>query len=290
MIEFFGKDLRVEFPLGGTNFESSGDGRDEIRWEEPDNRFVTRVACATLTLHIPARRETDCPAVLIFPGGGYRGVSLDKEGHHVAAWLGERGIVGAVLKYRLPDASKPAFPPVPFRDGVLAWEALCGQAGQWGIASDRMGVMGFSAGGHLAGSLALRMNEWDPAKRWPRPSFAALIYPVVTGAPPHAHAGSFQALVEGAVPKEYMEATYSLEELVGLGSPPLFLFHARDDASVPPANSELLYAAARAAGVESVLSLSVSGGHGFGLGRAGTDSGKWGDEFVAWLAALPRRD
>ncbi len=278
----FATDIRLELPLGTNSFQHQLHRDEQIRWEEPDNRFITNVHAATLTLHIPTGRDTKRPVVLIFPGGGYSGVSIDKEGHYVAAWLNERGIAAAVVKYRLPNPGGGSTVPLPWQDALEALKVLRLVGNEFALNLDHLCLLGFSAGGHLAASIALRIDELDPEHLLPRPSHAALIYPVVSIATVTPHTWSFKMLLGDDVTDE-VRLSYSLENHVKPSSPPLFLFHARDDSRVPCANSELLHAAARKAGVPSVLQFSESGGHGFGLGRPGTDAAEWPERFANWF-------
>ena len=271
-------DQRLEIPLHRTSFDRTAEAEEAIRWEEPDNRFITNVHAASLTAHLPvggARR----PMILIFPGGGYGGVSIDKEGHYVASWLNAHGICAAVLKYRLPERAGGL--PLPFQDGIAAMECIRDHADDWSLDLKKFGLMGFSAGGHLAGSLGLRFHELTRGRHIPRPAFLCLIYPVITAASDCAHLGSFKNLLQGELTDEDVR-THSLDNHVVQDSPPIFLFHAADDRTVPPAHSEKLHAACQNAGSHATVHICPEGGHGFGMGRAGEKCAAWPDLFLEW--------
>jgi acetyl esterase/lipase len=273
-------DQRLEIPLHRTSFDRAAEAGEAIRWEEPNNRFITNVHAASLTVHLPVGGGGLRAMILICPGGGYGGVSIDKEGHFVASWLNGHGIAAAVLKYRYPEPVDDL--PLPFQDGIAALACIGDHADEWGVDLTKIGLMGFSAGGHLAGSLGLRFRELAGDRALPRPAFLCLIYPVVTAASDCGHLGSFKNLLQGELTPERVQA-HSLENHLLRDSPPMFLFHAADDATVPVAHSQLLDDASQVAGSHSTLRICPEGGHGFGMGKVGEPCAKWPQAFLEWL-------
>ncbi|MFN7054042.1 alpha/beta hydrolase [Hyphomonas sp.] len=251
----------------------------------PD-RAAHDVTAPSLTIFRPA--VPDGSAILIIPGGGYRWVVMDKEGFEGARHFASRGATVYVLRYRLPHQGWAAGPAAPLQDAQRAMRLIRSRAAEDGIDPDRVVVMGFSAGGHLAGLLATRFYEavYAPLDRADslsaRPDGAALIYPVVTFTQPHAHAGSRTNML-GPEPSEAASASWSLETLVHPSMPPVLLMHAADDAAVPVENSLILHAALRVAGVPVALHIFETGGHGFGLrGLEGTPLAAWPDLVRDW--------
>lgn len=249
------------------------------------NRVVQKVTVPTLHVYRPAKPVPGGPAVIVCPGGGYQYIAIDREGHALARYFSARGITVAVLKYRLPDsaATKDGL-PYSQQDALAAVQYVRGRAAEWGIHPRRIGILGCSAGGHLAGSIGI----FGHAANGTRPDFVALLYPVVLMDGPHAHQGSRTKLL-GAAATASRRAEFSLERQVRPGLPPYFLVHAKDDTGVPSQNSEELAGALRKQKVPVELMLVEKGGHGFGLGRGpGTPSEAWKDAFLAWLEKLPR--
>ena len=241
------------------------------------DRFVEHVTNPTLTLYEP-RTAFNGITLLIVPGGGYVRVVIDKEGAETADWFTERGFAAAVLRYRLPADGWAAGADAPVHDAMRAVRLLRQRRGPEG--SSRLGIVGFSAGGHLCARLAtefaLEYSPRDAADDLPaRPDFAVLMYPVIATTGAHAHAGSArQLLAAGVNPAEL--AIYSPNLKVSPLTPPTMLVHAGDDSSVPVENSLLMYEALRRAGVRSELHVFDHGGHGFGLRSiAGKDVAAW---------------
>ncbi len=283
----FSGAVRIEVPLGSGQF---GAGGETIRFEPPDNRFVQNVSFPTLTLHVDASTARPRPVMLILPGGGYTGVSLDKEGHCVANWLTTMGFAAAVVKYRCPPHKDAATGlPNPFADvlDALAWVA--DHADFLSLDTSEVGLMGFSAGGHLAGSVGLRFDELASGRTLPRPRFLALIYPVVSSADLLGHSGSFQAL-EGYGAGLITPHDFHLENHLDKTTPPMFLAHALDDPTVPVAGTQNLAECASRKGCHVTFHACRDGGHGFGLGTPGNDSASWLDPFARWLTARPWRN
>ena len=240
----------------------------------PD-RSVRNVIHPLLTAVLPDKPTG--AAVIICPGGGYGGLAYDKEGVDVAAWLAQNGVAGLILKYRLPRGAPGDAEPVPLQDARQAMRLARQQAAAWRIDPTRIGIMGFSAGGHLASTLATHATDDD------RPAFAVLVYPVITFSGPAAHGGSRDNLL-GKNADAALVARYSNEQHVTARTPPTFLVHAADD-GVKIANSELFAAALAAAGVPHDFMRLEKGGHGFGLGVRGGEPAAWPARCLAWLDA-----
>ena len=253
------------------------------------DRAAHEVTSPSLSVFRPQR--PDGSAILIIPGGGYKRVVIDKEGFEGARHFRSLGATVYVLRYRLPHQGWAAGAEAPLQDAQRAVRVIRSRASADGIDPSRVLVMGFSAGGHVAGSLASRFDaEVHPAQDEidalaARPNAVALIYPVATMARPFAHEGS-RANLLGAEPSGEAVRAWSLEQMVRPDMPPFFLMHAGDDAAVPVENSLMLYAALRAGGVPSVLHVFDTGGHGFGLrGIAGTPLEAWPNLFTDWSRA-----
>jgi acetyl esterase/lipase len=222
--------------------------------------------------------------VIICPGGGYRFLSNTREGQQYAQWLSSLGITAFVLKYRLGDFGHPA----PLQDVLRAIRLVRSQAAQYGIAPDRIGVMGSSAGGHLAASASTLFDH--PAGRTgnaldavsARPDFALLMYPVITMEAPAAHAGSRDALL-GANPPAALVQLMSLEKQVSAATPPTLLIHSQDDGLVPVDNSILYFQALTRARVPAEMLLFERGGHGMAMRRGNGTASNWTARAEEWL-------
>jgi acetyl esterase/lipase len=223
----------------------------------------------------PAHGPASGTTVIVCPGGGYTHLSLEKEGNAVASWLNGLGIAAFVLRYRLADFGHPA----PLADVLGAVRLVRAQVANWNGAANRIGVLGFSAGGHLAACASCLFD--DEAAR---PDFAILAYPVITLKPPFAHAGSRRALL-GPDPDPALVDSLSLETRVTAQTPPTFLMHTHDDASVPVENSRMYQAALERAGVPSELHLYDHGPHGLALNPETEAGREWPKACEAWLKA-----
>lgn len=243
----------------------------------------TEQADATITIHHP--EEPNGTAVIICPGGAYEYLVMGAEGHDVAKWFNTHGITGIVLEYRLPAGR--AF--VPLLDAQRAIRTIRAGAKAWGIDPNRIGIMGFSAGGHLASTAATHFDAGNPqaadaiSKASSRPDFAILIYPVVTmGA--KTHEGSKQNLL-GDNPTPEMVTLFSNEKQVTSQTPPAFIAHAADDGLVVPDNSRDFAAALRKHQVAAEYLELPSGGHGLN-GYQGPMWEAWKTASLAWLASV----
>ena len=246
---------------------------------------------AFLTVHLPPAHDGDdgrprpTPAVVICPGGGYGGLVTGPEGEGIAAWLGRHGIAGLVLEYRLPRGR--SF--VPLADAARAIRTARARAAEWNIDPRRVGIMGFSAGGHLASTAATHFDDGaaadaDPVARVSsRPDFAILVYPVIFMGE-GAHAGSRENLL-GREPAAATVRFFSSDLQVTERTPPTYLAHAVDDGPVPIANSRAFHDACRARGVESRLLELPGGGHGLD-GYKGPHWDAWQAGALEWLGSL----
>ncbi|MFM2042531.1 MAG: hypothetical protein RLY86_1107 [Pseudomonadota bacterium] len=254
------------------------------------DRAVKWVTRPTMTVFRPDRPKG--AAVLLIPGGGYAHVVVDKEGFETARLLAGRGVTVFVLLYRLPGDGWRDGPATPLQDAQRAIRLIRARAGEFGIDPARVGVQGFSAGGHLAALLSTRFADpvYDPvdgADAQPaRPDHACLMYPVITLDGPAAHPGSRRAMV-GEVPAEGAVARWSADRGVGPDTPPTFLVHALDDRPVPPENGLMMLAALRRAGVPVEAHFFQEGGHGFGLrGIADKPVAAWPALYLDWARRL----
>lgn len=246
------------------------------------DRYVKHVRNPTLTVFAPPRPNG--ASLLITPGGGYKWVVMDKEGYECAARFAAAGVTVFVASYRLPADGWAAGPAAPLQDAQRALRLVRSLAPD----PERVGVMGFSAGGHVAGCLGLM---WDRPVYAPvdpidalsaRPDLTVLMYPVATMRAGFAHPGSREQLL-GAAPTAEQEPLWSLEDNARLDAPPTFLLHAGDDASVPVENSLRLHDALRSAKVPTEMHLFEEGGHGFGLRfTGGKPVAAWPDLVEAW--------
>jgi acetyl esterase/lipase len=246
---------------------------------------VSNVHTPTLTAYLAPERQNTGTAVVVCPGGAYRRLALDKEGTNVAVWLNGLGVSAFVLKYRLQEYGHPA----PLRDVLRAVRLLRSQAARWKIAPDRIGVMGFSAGGHLASSAGTLFDSPDGRtgaeldRVSARPDFVVLVYPVITMSGPFVHAGSRDSLLGPNPPRELIDRL-STNLQVTKDTPPTFLVHGGTDQSVPPENSILFYSALRRAGVPAELHLYQEGAHGVGLEPNHGPISEWPKRCAEWLA------
>ena len=249
-----------------------------------EKEFTVGVTPPTLTRYDPPPGTATGAAVIVCPGGGY-GMLADHEGRPVAEWLTTLGITAFVLHYRLGPLSRH---PEMHEDITRAIRTVRAHADEWGLDTGRLGVLGFSAGGHLASTAATHFDAGtskapDPIDRISsRPDLAILIYPVVSLQEPFAHLGSRENLL-GPDPGETLVAHLSSHLQVTPQTPPLFLVHTSDDSGVPAENSLLLALALRAAGVPVELHLYESGPHGFGLAPDDPILGTWPAHAAAWL-------
>ena len=241
----------------------------------------------TLTAFLPENSAQPTSAIVICPGGGYAHLSLETEGTNEAAWFQQRGVAAFVLKYRLPVHGYRH--PVPLLDAQRAIRLVRSHAADWHINLAKVGIMGFSAGGHLASTVDTHFDAGDASAADPvdglgcRPDFAVLVYPVISMKDGVTHGGSKNNLL-GPNPDPKLVEKLSNETQVTPQTPPTVLVFADDDKTVPPENSRLMYAALQKAGVPSALQEYPHGGHGFGFGKKPDPSPRgWLDHAYDWL-------
>jgi len=276
--------LRALFLLGFAGLAAAGPQRVPV-WpgkDAPDGDGSSSPATTILTVYQP--ESPNGAAMIICPGGGYGGLVTGPEGTGIARWLNAHGITGLVLEYRLPQGKRL----VPLLDAQRAIRLARSNAAAWKIDPRRIGIMGFSAGGHLASTAATRFDDGavtakDPVERFSsRPDFAVLIYPVITMGE-LAHAGSRDNLL-GPHASKHLIDEFSTDKQVTKESPPAFLAHAKDDALVSSRNSELFANALKAHRVEAEYLELPSGGHGLN-GYQGPSWDAWQSACLRWLDA-----
>lgn len=277
-------------PLYPDTIPNSIPGPDQETTEiKPDGVLVIhQISKPSIAVFLPPKRKATGTAVVIFPGGGYSVNAYQHEGIDVAKQLVKMGIAAFVVKYRIPEAATMPEPSIgPLQDAQQAIKRVRENAKSWGIDPNRVGVLGFSAGGHLAASAGTHFEEMripNPEKTSVRPDFMVLIYPVISFMPGVGHMGSSDRLI-GPNPSEALQKAWSNELLVTAQTPPTFLVHATDDGAVSPTNSILFYEALRKNRVPAELHLYQRGGHGFGLYIKGSKA-RWMEAFRDWIALL----
>ncbi|MDG1728432.1 MAG: alpha/beta hydrolase [Algibacter sp.] len=253
---------------------------------------ISLVKTPTLEIFLPPKRTSIDKSVIICPGGGYRILSYDWEGTEIAKWLNSKGIAAFVLKSRLPLSKSLIVPhEAPLQDAQRAVRWVRHHAEKLGLNPNKVGVIGFSAGGHLASTLGIQFDSPNNFKEQTidsvsaRPDFMALIYPVVTMMDDYTHKGSQRNLL-GENPSKVLKTQYSNELQVTQNTPPTFIVHSTDDTVVPVENSLNLYKALKDKGVKAEMHIYPHGRHGFGLAIGKTYLQSWTDRFEDWLKSL----
>ena len=235
-----------------------------------------------ITVHLPEPGLATGAAIVICPGGGYGGRVVEGEGHGIARWLNSNGIIGVVLEYRLPNGNYHR----PMLDAQRAMRVVRSHAAEWKLNPQRIGIMGFSAGGHLASTVGTHFDagnekSTDPVERLScRPDFMVLVYPVITMGE-KTHGGSRNNLL-GPTPSAKLMEFLSNEKQVTATTPPTFLTHARTDAAVPVAHSQMFYAALKVHDVPAELQEFPKGNHGYN-GYKGEEWDAWQKRSLEWL-------
>ena len=278
-ITFAQQQVMPLYPNGVPNSKPSPATYIEKNDRSNNDQWVTGVSIPTLTACIPANGTANGAAVVICPGGGYAGLSMDKEGYRVAKAFNAFGVTAFVLKYRLPSDEIMADKTIgPLQDAQQAVLTVRKNAAKWGINPNKIGIIGFSAGGHLASTEGTHFDKVvieDQENISVRPDFMLLLYPVISFGP-MAHVGSRENLI-GKTPTPALLDLYSNEKQITANTPPTFLVHATDDDVVPVQNSLMFYDALLANKVKAEMHIFEAGGHGFGL-----DNPKSKDQWIDW--------
>jgi acetyl esterase/lipase len=241
---------------------------------------IGKVQVPQIEVYLPNKKSATGQAVIICPGGGYSILAYDWEGTDVAKLLNAHGIAAIVLKYRLPDSLSSTAPDkVPLMDAQQAMRMVREKASGWNIQSNKIGIMGFSAGGHLASTLSTHFEKDT------RPDFSILIYPVISMDKSVAHMGSRNNLI-GKHPTDEMIKLYSNELQVTTNTPPSFIIHASDDDGVPVENSLFYYQALQKNNVPTEMHIYPKGGHGFGLANGNRSLESWPRLMIEWMSGL----
>lgn len=251
------------------------------------NVHISNVVQPSLTVYVPPAGTANGTSVVVCPGGGYSFLSMTNEGTEIAQRLNGMGVTVFILKYRLPnDATQPDKSIAPLLDAQQALRLVRAQAAKYSLNPERIGLMGFSAGGHLAATAGTQFARPVGPKPGPasvRPAFLVLIYPVISFSDSLAHGGSRTSLL-GASPAPAQLVQYSADRQVTAQTPPTFLVHAQDDPVVKVQNSLAFYEACLHHHVPAEMHLFPKGGHGFGLHNATTPD-DWSERLREWLAA-----
>lgn len=264
--------------------------KEEVLWPDgaPGAKGDKEGDKPTLTIYLPPKEKNTGTAVVIFPGGGYGFLAVDHEGHQIAQWLNSLGAAGFILKYRHRNSGAGYGHPAPLQDAQRAIRMVRSRAIEWNIDPNRLGILGFSAGGHLTSTAGTHFDKGKSSAKDPvdrvscRPDFMILIYPVISFTEWYVHSGSRKNLLGDNPDKDTLESL-SNEKQVTAETPPTFLVHADDDSGVPPENSIYFYLALRKAKVPAEMHIYQRGGHGFGLGKKDSAASGWPVCCAGWM-------
>ncbi len=271
-----------------TAWAMAGEPKVELLWPQgaPGAKGSTDADKPTLHLYPADPAAATGTAVVVCPGGAYSHLAMDHEGRQIADWFNSFGVSAFVLDYR--HRGKGYGHPAPLDDAQRAIRTVRARAAEWNVDRAKIGIMGFSAGGHLASTAATHFDDGQPDAADPvqrvgcRPDFAILCYPVIALGEPYTHVGSQRNLL-GDKPSAELVRSLSNEKQVTAKTPPCFLWNTDDDKGVPPENSVQFYLALRRAGVPAELHIFQNGGHGRGLAAKITGTRAWSDCCKEWM-------
>lgn len=271
------------------NYQKS-DGQE--KYPERNITWIENVQEPALEIYAPSVQNANGMAVLICPGGGYHGLAYDWEGTDYAKWFNSMGITAFILKYRIPTAESVIISyKAPMQDAQRAIRYIRMNADKYHLNTNKIGVIGSSAGGHLASSLGTHYNEdfyvgIDPQDSIScRPDFMMLIYPVISMLDNITHGGSRKNLL-GENPTQELIHKFSNDEQVDENTPPTFIIHSGNDTAVPVENSIRMYQALVKNKVEATMHIFPKGGHGFSLGISNKNAPNWTPLAQEWLEGL----
>jgi len=272
---------------GGTGSGQADDHKPQPLWPDgaPGTLGKTPADTPSVIVYLPSADKANGAAIVICPGGGYGGLAMDHEGHQIARWVNSFGVAGIIVQYRLGPRYHH---PIELGDAQRALRYTRAHAKEWNIDAKRVGILGFSAGGHLASSAGTHFDAGkddaaDPVERLScRPDFMVLLYPVITFKGPFAHMGSRYNLLGKDADDKLVEHLCN-EKQVTAQTPPTFLAHTSEDRGVPPENSVMFYLALQKARVPAEMHIYEKGPHGLGLGPKELPFSSWPGRCVAWL-------
>jgi acetyl esterase/lipase len=290
MINGFGQPVTMKlWPDGIPGSKADPSYVEKITTTEGRITLCEKVVTPDLTIFLPDPEKANGAAVLICPGGGYGVLAFDHEGNAIAKWLNDNGIAGIILKYRLPsDQIMTDKSTGPLQDAQEAMRVIRRNAAEWKINPGRIGVIGFSAGGHLASTLSTHYAEKvyevkDNTSA--RPDFSMLIYPVVSFDTAITHMGTRNNLI-GLKPDEKQVKRFSNELQITSDTPPAFLVHSADDNAVPVMNSIGYFRGLQKNNIPVELHIFQKGGHGYGLSPNGGTESSWPDLCIKWMKQM----
>ncbi|TKG95559.1 alpha/beta hydrolase [Puteibacter caeruleilacunae] len=246
-----------------------------------DKDHVINISEAKMYVYLPEEEKNKHAAVVICPGGGYALEAINHEGHDFAKFLQARGIAAIVLKYRLPNGHHD----IPLHDASTAIQTVRNHAKEWNIDNNKIGIAGFSAGGHLASTAATHFKKFENKENDARPDFQILLYPVISFQEDITHKGSRNNLLGKSLNKEMIDL-YSNEMQVNENTPPTFLVHAQDDNAVPAENSIRYYQALKKHNVSCEMHIFPHGGHGFGMRDIKLPVTQWPQMAYQWINGI----
>lgn len=266
----------------------AAEGKKAPLWEDgaPGAKGTEAKDIPTLTTYLPASEINTGCAIVVCPGGGYGGLATGHEGLDIANFWNERGVAAFVLEYR--HAGRGYKHPIPLQDAQRAIRTVRARAEEYNVDPNRVGIQGFSAGGHLTSSAATHFDAGMPDAKDPidrvscRPDFAILCYPVIAFDQPYTHKGSQRNLLGDDADKELVQSMSS-ELQVTSDTPPTFLFHTTEDTGVPPENSVVFYMALIKNKVPAEMHVFEKGRHGVGLAKSIPGTAEWGNLAHLWL-------
>lgn len=279
-------------PLWNGDIPNSEKSDDKEIVKKTDATRILLVQTSTLEVFLPTPMNANGKAVVICPGGGYQHLSYDWEGTDIAKWYNSKGIAAFVLKYRLPNSKSVKISyEAPLQDAQRALRIVRSQSEKWHVNPNKIGIMGFSAGGHVASTLGTQFDKPNNFKGTTidtisaRPDFMILIYPVVTMKMDYTHTGSRLNLL-GKNPSDALINQYSNELQVTENTPPTFIVHSTNDGVVPVENSLNLYKALKDIGIKTEMHIYPEGGHGYSLALGRGYLQTWPDRLFDWLQSF----
>ena len=273
-------------PLYKDSIPNSKPSKNEEKSEQSNGiLIISKISIPTLSIYLPSKQNATGTAVVICPGGGYSIVAAGHEGADIAKVFTDMGVAAFVVKYRIPNIETMIDPEIgPLQDAQQAIKIVREGAKQWNVNSAKVGIMGFSAGGHLASTAGTHFSKSvisNPNNTSLRPDFMLLIYPVISFTDSIGHIGSRDNLI-GKNPSAQKIIEYSNELQVNTDTPPTFLVHASDDDAVKPQNSIVFYQALLKNHVAAEMHLYETGGHGFGLNLKNKNE-HWMERCKNWM-------